>query len=210
MSEQIHVEEHSSPIKTPTQLIVVVVLSFLVPITLIAMLAHLATRGGDFGKGNPAMSDEAVAKRLKPVGEVVVADPNAPKIARSGKEIVDTVCGACHATGALNAPKIGDKAAWAKLIKEGLDTLTQEAIKGVRQMPPRGGNPDLSDVEIARAIAYMANQSGANFKEPADKPAPAGKPAEAKADKAAAAAASGKAPTPGKADAGKDKAAPAK
>jgi hypothetical protein len=110
----------------------------------------------------------------------------------------------------LNAPKIGDKAAWAKLIKEGLDNLTKEAIKGVKQMPPRGGNPDLSDIEVARAIAYMANQSGANFKEPADKPAPAGRPAEAKADKAAAAPAPVKAPTPGKADAGKDKAAPAK
>ena len=176
MSEEIHVEEHSSPIKTPTQLIVVVVLSFVVPITLIAMLAHLATRGGDFGKGNPAMSDEAIAKRLKPVGDVVVADPNTPKVARSGKEITDSVCAACHATGALNAPKIGDKAAWAKLIKAGHEKLTETAIKGVRQMPPRGGNPDLSDIEVARAVAYMANQSGASFKEPADQPAPAAKP----------------------------------
>ena len=182
MAEEVHVEEHSSPIKTPGQLVAVVVLAFAVPIALISMIAHLVMSAGDFGKNNPAMSDEAVAKRLKPVGEVVVADPNAPVVAKSGKEVVDAVCSACHATGALNAPKIGDKAAWGKLNKEGLDNLTREAIKGVRQMPPRGGNPELSDIEIARAIVYMANQSGGSFKEPADKPAPA-KPA-AKAEKA--------------------------
>jgi cytochrome c5 len=179
MEKEIHVEEHSSPIKTPTQLVAVVVLAFVVPVTLIAMIAHLATRAIDVVKDHPAMSDEAVAKRLKPVGEVVVADPNATKVAKSGKEIVDTVCAACHATGALNAPKIGDKAAWGKLIKEGHAKLTAEAIKGVRQMPPRGGNPDLTDTEVARAVAYMANQAGANFKDPESSPAPGAKPAAA-------------------------------
>jgi cytochrome c5 len=82
------------------------------------------------------------------------------------------VCSACHATGALNAPKIGDKAAWGKHIGGGLEHLTQNAIKGTGQMPPRGGNPDLTDTEIARAIVFMANQSGASFKEPAAKAAP--------------------------------------
>ena len=103
------------------------------------------------------------------------------KSRRSGKEIVDAVCSACHATGALNAPKIGDKAAWGTASGDGLEHLTQNAIKGVRQMPPRGGNPDLTDIEIERAIAFMANQSGANFKEPAAKPAPAAADAKAKA-----------------------------
>src|SRR5262245_32015320 len=111
MAQEVHVEEHSSPIKTPTQLIVVVVLSFLIPITLISMLAHLVTSAGHSSKDNPALSEEEVAKRLKPVGEVTVTDPNAPVVAKSGKEVVDAVCGACHLTGALNAPKIGDKAA---------------------------------------------------------------------------------------------------
>ena len=104
-----------------------------------------------------------------------MTDPNAPKVEKTGKEIVDAVCGACHATGALNAPKIGDKASWAPHLGAGLDRLTQNAIKGVRQMPARGGNPDLTDTEIARAIVFMANQSGASFKEPAAKPAPAAK-----------------------------------
>jgi cytochrome c5 len=172
MSE-VHIEEHSSPIKTPKQLITVILLSFLVPIALIVMLSQLVTTGINAGKSNPALSDEAVAARLKPVGQVEVTDPNAPKVEKSGKEIVDAVCSACHATGALNAPKIGDKAAWAPHLGAGLEHLTQNAIKGVRQMPPRGGSPDLTDIEIARAVAYMANQSGANFKEPEAKAAPA-------------------------------------
>ena len=170
---KVHIEEHSSPIKTPKQLIIVILLSFLVPITLIVMLSQLITTSINPGKTNPALTDEAIAARLKPVGQVEVTDPNAPKVEKSGKEVVDAMCSACHATGALNAPKIGDKAAWSSRIGGGLERLTQSAIKGVRQMPARGGSPDLTDLEIARAVAYMANQSGASFKEPAAKPVPA-------------------------------------
>ena len=154
---------HSSFIKTPKQLIAVVVLAFVVPITLIAIIAALAMRSVEVsGKA----SDEVIAKRLKPVGEVVIAEGSDTPGQRTGKQIVEASCAACHATGALNAPKIGDKTAWAAHIKEGLEQLTQIAIKGVGQMPPRGGNPDLTDIEVARAVAHMANQSGANFKEP--------------------------------------------
>jgi cytochrome c5 len=71
----------------------------------------------------------------------------------------------------LGAPKIGDKASWAPHIKMGLEHLTHNAIAGIKQMPPRGGDASLSDLEIARAIVYMANQSGASFKEPAAAPA---------------------------------------
>jgi len=149
------------------------------------------TGSAGFGKDNPGMSDEAIAKRLKPVGEVVVMDVSAPKTEKTGQQVVETVCAACHATGALNAPKIGDKDAWAKRLAQGYETLTQHAVKGLRQMPPRGGNPDLSDTELARAVAYMANQAGANFKEPESKPAPAAKPAVAAAAPAAAPAAAG-------------------
>ena len=182
MSE-VHAAEHSSPIKTPKQLITVILLSFLVPIILIVMFSQLLTTGLSSRKESQgASSAEAVAARLKPIGQVEVTDPNAPKVAKSGKEVVDAVCSACHATGALNAPKIGDKAAWASHLGAGLERLTQNAIKGIRQMPPRGGNPDLTDFEMTLAVAFMANQSGANFKEPAAKPpAPATADAKAKA-----------------------------
>lgn len=174
MSE-VHLEEHSSPIKTPKQLIIVLALAFVVPIILIVMLSQLMTTGFDASKSNPALSDAAIAQRLKPVGQVEVVDPSAPKVDKTGMEVVTEVCGACHATGALNAPKIGDKAAWGKLIAEGLPRLVQDAIKGIRQMPARGGNPDLSDIEFERAIVYMANQSGGKWIEPISKSA---KPAE--------------------------------
>jgi len=170
---EVHIEEHSSPIKTPKQLAIVVALAFLVPITLIVMLSQLVTLSSEPSKNNPGMSEEAVAKRLKPVGEVVVAEPSKPKTAKSGKEIVEAVCSACHATGALNSPKIGDKAAWATRISQGEETLTQAAIKGIGQMPPRGGNSALTDLEVARAVVYMANQGGANWREPTELRKPA-------------------------------------
>lgn len=172
MSES-HIEEHSSPIKTPKQLIIVILLSFLVPIAIIVMLSQLLTTGINTDKEPSALNDEAVASRIKPIGQVEVTDPNAPKVEKSGKEVVEAVCSACHTTGALNAPKIGDKAAWGPRLGVGLERLMQSAIKGVRQMPARGGNPDLTDLEIGRAIAFMANQSGATFKEPAPKSADA-------------------------------------
>ena len=92
--------------------------------------------------------------------------------ARSGKEVVATVCGACHGTGAKGAPKIGDKNAWSKLASQGLTSLTQSALDGIRQMPSHGGNPGLSDFEIERAITYMVNQSGGHWSEPIDKGSP--------------------------------------
>ncbi|HET7160942.1 MAG TPA: c-type cytochrome, partial [Burkholderiales bacterium] len=173
-------DEHTSFIKTPKQLLAVVILAFVIPVLLIATLASLATRGV-----TPAVdtaSQEAIAKRLKPVGQVVVAEGSDLPGQRAAKQIVEAVCVACHATGALNAPKIGDTAAWQKLIAQGQSQLTQSAIKGVRQMPPRGGDPTLTDVEVARAVAFMANQSGAKFTEP---PIQSAAPAQATAQSAA-------------------------
>jgi cytochrome c5 len=175
-----HPEEHSTPIKTPLQLIAVVVAAFVVPITLIVMIAHLVTSGADAGKSHPALSDEAVAKRLKPVGEVVV-DPNQPKPAASvtappaaqvaaapgkspaaskggagkGKSIYDATCHVCHAAGVAGAPKAGDKGAWAARLKAGMSALYQTSIKGKGAMPPKGGNTALSDADVQAAVDYM-------------------------------------------------------
>ena len=85
---------------------------------------------------------------------------------RSGKEVVAAVCSACHATGAHGAPKIGDEKAWHKRAERGLGALTQIALNGIRKMPAHGGNPNLSDLEIQRAITYMVNQSGGHWTEP--------------------------------------------
>ena len=70
----------------------------------------------------------------------------------------------CHSAGLMNAPKIGDKDAWKPRIAQGYDTLISHAINGIRSMPAKGGNPALTDGEIANAVAEMANAGGANFK----------------------------------------------
>jgi len=172
-------DEHSSFIKTPKQLITAVLLAFVVPVLGIVMLVHLVVSRPHADPA--AMTPEAVAARIQPAGRVEFASaaPAAPSAVKSGEEVVKAVCGVCHESGAAGAPKIGDKGAWGKLVPQGLETLTQHAVAGIRAMPPRGGNPDLSDFEVTRAIVYMANASGANFKEPA---APA-KPAAAIAER---------------------------
>jgi cytochrome c5 len=86
---------------------------------------------------------------------------------RSGKQVVDQVCAKCHATGVDGAPKIGDQQAWSKRASRGLSSLTKSAITGIRKMPPHGGGADVSDLELKRAIAYMVNQSGGHWVEPA-------------------------------------------
>ncbi|KAB2841797.1 MAG: c-type cytochrome, partial [Burkholderiales bacterium] len=71
-----------------------------------------------------------------------------------GKAVYTTSCAACHAAGVAGAPKLGDKVAWAPRLKEGTATLQRMAIKGIRAMPPRGGNPSLSDADVKAAVDY--------------------------------------------------------
>jgi cytochrome c5 len=163
-------DQHSSFIKTPQQLIVVVLLSFAIPIIGIVLLVQLVLSAP--GADPNAMTPQAVAARIQPVGRVeFAAGGGGAAGGRSGEEVVKSVCATCHQTGVANAPKIGDKAAWGPHIKEGLPEMVATAIKGKGAMPPKGGNPSLTDDEVARAVVYMANQAGAKFKEPAAKPA---------------------------------------
>jgi cytochrome c5 len=168
-------DQHSSFIKTPQQLILVVLLSFLVPVIGIVLLVQLVTSGP---RADPAaLTPEAVAARIQPVGHVEFGGGGAAAAAggRSGEEVVKAVCATCHQAGVAGAPKIGDKAAWAPRIKQGYATLVQSALKGKNAMPPKGGNPSLGDDEVARAVAFLANQAGAKFT-PQENPA---KPAAA-------------------------------
>jgi len=164
---------HAPPSKTPRQLVIAVVLGFAVPIILVTLLANLATTGMRRGAGS--VGSEAVAERIKPVAQVNVGEPaSEAKGEKTGEQVVQQTCGACHASGAAGAPKIGDRSAWGPRIARGEKTLLQSALKGVRAMPPRGGNPELTDDEVERALVFMANKSGANFKESgAAQPGPA-------------------------------------
>ena len=91
---------------------------------------------------------------------------------RSGEEVVQQVCAACHATGRNGAPKIGDEKAWRARTAQGLSSLTQHAIKGIRNMPPHGGNRGVTDFELELAITYMVNHSGGHWATPINKAAP--------------------------------------
>ena len=147
--------------------------ALVVGIILMAQLA-VAYWGGREMKGDAAMSDQAVAKRLAPVAKVAV-DPNAPPpvapapapvavaapaaakadAASAGKSTYDTACAACHAAGVAGAPKLGDKAAWTARLKLGKDALHASALKGKGAMPPKGGNTALADDAVKAAVDYM-------------------------------------------------------
>jgi cytochrome c5 len=160
-------DEHSSFIKTPQQLVVIVLLAFVVPVIAIVLLVKFVVERPSI---NPAaLQPEAVAARIQPVGRVEFGTPGAAASQgpRAAEDVVKQMCAACHQTGAAGAPKIGDAAAWGKLARAGLDGMLKNAIQGKGAMPPRGGGADLSDFELARAIVHMANQSGASLKEPA-------------------------------------------
>ena len=167
-------DEHSSFIKTPKQLVTVVLLAFLVPVLGIVLLVQFVI---DRPRADSsAMTSEAVAARIQPVGRVVfagspeataegaVASAPAPAaVAQSGppdgKKLYEGTCIACHGTGAAGAPKFGDKAAWAPRIATGMNTLLNVALHGKGAMPPKGGNAALSDADIRAAIEYMVSHS---------------------------------------------------
>jgi cytochrome c5 len=181
-----HASEDSGLIKTPTQLIVVIVLAFVVPIAGIFTIIHFVM-GGDRPRAADAVYSKAVLDRIKPVGGVpasaiekgpsplvpapVAAAPAGDAAAApaasntssatgaNGKAVFDASCQACHATGVAGAPKLGDKAAWAPRLGAGATTLLASAIKGKNAMPPKGGNLSLSDADVKAAVDYMVSQA---------------------------------------------------
>ena len=182
-------DQHESFIKTPQQLVIVVLLAFLVPIIGIILVVQLVLSRPS---ADPqALAPEAVSARVQPVARLEIGAPAAAPGARAAADIVKSTCAACHQTGAANAPKLGDAAAWAPRIKTGINTLVQSVIKGKGAMPPKAGDPSLTESEIHNAVVLMANQAGAKFKE---------KPAAAPAKQQAAAPAQQAAAAPQKAD----------
>ena len=163
---------HEGPIKTPKQLVSAVVASFVIPIVVIIMLANFVNFGDKTGAGSDGMTADAVGRRIQPVGRIEIKDPSNPGVLKTGEQVVQAQCGACHTSGAAGSPKIGDGAAWGPRIKAGYDALLLSALKGKNAMSAQGGG-DFSDVEIGRAVVFMANQGGAKFDEPKMTAAPA-------------------------------------
>ena len=197
MSDSTQEEAHTGPIKTPQQLLLAVFFSFVVPVfAIIALVAYVVAENKPAGStqaeahalgGLTAQDlDKGIATRIRKVGAVEIRDANRPL--KTGEEVFKAQCTACHTPGAAGAPKFGDAAGWAARIRTGFDALVTSALKGKGAMPAQSGG-DFNDVEIARAVAYMANSGGAKFAEPTA-------PAAAAPASAAAPAAAAPAPAP--------------
>jgi cytochrome c5 len=167
--------EHEAGIRTPKQLIIAIVAGFLVPIIAIVLLVQYVTNTPNEGAGSTSQSNEAIVARIRPIADqnFTLKDASAPRVFLAGAEVYKSVCAGCHAVGAAGAPKTGDVAAWSPRISKGYETLVSHAINGINAMPAKGGNSDLDDIEVARAVAYLANQAGAKFTEPEAKATPA-------------------------------------
>lgn len=189
-------QHHDFPKTTTLQVILAILGASIAPALVIFLIVKLvmsiqATHVEDADTG---LVDSKIEQRIEPVAKVDVAEAaSGPRVDKGGSEVYTAICAACHGSGAMGAPKFGDKTGWAPRIAQGYETLVKHAIEGIRMMPPRGGSPDLSDVEVANAVVYMANEAGAKF----TPPAPAGNSesaAEAPAEEATSAESTAAAP----------------
>ena len=210
MSDTMHEEAHTGPIRTPGQLLLAVFFSFVIPIFGVIGLVYYVvsenkpagdTKAENFSLGGLSAEDrqKGVLARIQKVGSVEIRDAN--RALKSGEDVFKAQCSTCHSAGLAGAPKVGDAAAWGPRIGTGLEALVNSALRGKGAMAAQGGG-DFDDVEVARAVAYMANASGAKFAEPqrpattAQAPSAAAVPVVAMAAATAAAPAAGPAAVP--------------
>ena len=155
-------EAHTGPVKTPKQMLLLSLASFIIPVFIIIGLVFYVTSANKPAAG-AVDTEKSTAQRIQKIGSVEIRDANRPL--KAGEDVYKAQCVACHGSGAAGAPKFADTAAWGARIKQGLDTLVTSALKGKGAMGAQSGG-DFNDVEIARAVVYMANNGGAKFEEP--------------------------------------------
>jgi cytochrome c5 len=132
-------------------------------------VAHLVTSDEE-SEGPDARMQSKIEENIKPVGEVNVgtvpaattasAQPAAAAGPRSGEQIYNSYCMACHGTGMPGAPQLGDSAAWNDRASKGIDGLLSSATTGLNAMPPKGTCADCSQDELEGAIQYMLSEAG--------------------------------------------------
>ncbi len=159
-------EEHGALIQTPKQLIIVCVLALVIPVVIALLGAQLLSGSKHIDRSEPK---KLVEQRIKPVGELVKFDGAPPPVpaavvavaakAKSGEEVYNGACVACHGAGIAGAPKTGDKALWAPRIAQGMNVLYEHAIKGFKAMPAKGGQVALSDDEVKASVDYQVAKS---------------------------------------------------
>jgi cytochrome c5 len=146
-----------------TQFMAVLVLLF--AFTIVILVIANAFYDGD-EKLADARVQKAVAERIAPVGQVYVGEVPAAAaeveavattvaVAMSGDQVYQQVCASCHTSGIMNAPKMGDAAAWQARLAKGKETLYANAINGIGAMPAKGGRADMSDDAIRAAVDHL-------------------------------------------------------
>lgn len=162
-------EAHTGPIKSPKQLLLASLYAFVLPVFVIIGLVYFVTSAPK-QQSDSEGAERGVAARIQKVGFVEIRDANRPL--RSGEDVFKAQCSACHATGAAGAPKFQDAAAWGPRVATGYEALLNSALKGKNAMGAQGGG-EFNDIEVGRAVVYMANAAGAKFEEPKAPAAPA-------------------------------------
>lgn len=162
MSDKHHEEAHTGPIKNSKQLLITVALAFILPVVLIIGLVNFVGSAPKTGVG-VGMQELAQAQRIQKVGSIEIRDADRPL--RAGEEVYKGQCVACHATGVSGAPKFGEAGDWGPRLGQGLEALVHSALKGKGAMAPQGGG-EFNDLEISRAVAFLANSGGGSFAEP--------------------------------------------
>jgi cytochrome c5 len=154
-------EDHTGPVKTPKQMLILSFASFVIPVFIIIGLVYYVTLANKTAPGGD--TERSVAERIQKVGAVEIRDANRPM--KAGQEVYKAQCAACHDAGLAGAPKFAEAGAWAARIKTGYDALLNSALKGKNAMGAQGGG-DYSDLEIGRAVVYLTASAGGKFKEP--------------------------------------------
>lgn len=155
-------EAHTGPIKTPKQLLLAVLFSFVVPVFIIIGLVHYVT-GHNLPEAGASSTPAEIDARIHPVGQVEVRDAN--RELKTGEQVFKAQCSTCHAAGVAGSPKFEDAKAWAPRIAKGYEALLNSALHGKGAMGAQGGG-DFDDVEVGRGVVYMANAAGAKFAVP--------------------------------------------
>ena len=171
--------DHGSLIKSPKQLIIMVFVSFFVPLIVILLLMVYVDNSKRTG-GDAEEAAKSASQLIKPVAQLDFRDANAPREMKTGAAVYKVACASCHANGAAGAPRFNNAGDWSGRLGKGYDALLTSVIKGKGAMPARGGaNPaDISDYEVGLSVVYLTASAGGKFPEPK---APAAAPAEAAA-----------------------------
>lgn len=154
----VHAAPVPSALKKITAIAVLLGLSLVVVGSLVG--CNKTPTGGQIASD---MSEEAVAGRIQKVGRFQLGE--ASREPKTGEQVYQAQCVACHAAGLVGAPKFGDAAAWAPRNATGYEAMLTSALKGKGNMAAQGGGA-FADFEVGRAVAYMANAAGAKFEEP--------------------------------------------